>query len=163
MSFVSKNELHQFSFEDAQLVEMKKTDNSLDIVVEALIVKPRNSQNTNYTESYAATSTIHFSECKIEGAIEDGYRYFSPDDVLLEEKPDRVLSEDELEQLLRNAEGNFLYDVQEITGESTAENKVCVLGIEANLDTEEEASYQIRLSYSDVTVNWNKYLNRVQR
>lgn len=61
-------------------------------MVEALIVRADNSQNTNYTESYAGTTKIRITDGKLIRCVRDGYKYYDANDVLQSEVPDYELS-----------------------------------------------------------------------
>ena len=55
MKYQSVNEFSHFSFSDCVLTEMSASPAGIQLTLEALIVLPENSQNTNFTASYAGT------------------------------------------------------------------------------------------------------------
>ena len=83
MGFQSVDELEHFSFRDCQINTFRVTEEGLFLEVEALIVKANNSQNTNYTESYAGTTRILFEDGKLLSGKKDGYKYYDANEVLL--------------------------------------------------------------------------------
>ena len=65
MAYKSVDELEHFRFDDCQIDTFVVTENGVELMVEALIVKADNSQNTNYTESYAGTTKIRITDGKL--------------------------------------------------------------------------------------------------
>ena len=96
MGFQSVNELEQFSFQDAQIKDFQVSEGVIFFELEAVIVKARNSQNANFTDSYAGTLSMRLLGGKIQKAVKEGYKYYDANDVLVEEIPDESLSEEEI-------------------------------------------------------------------
>lgn len=155
--FNSINEMNTFDFRDCYITSVI-IQKSLDFEVEALIVKPNNSQNTNFTESYLGTTKVSFADYEILDGIKDGFKYYNADDVLIKERPDEQLGKEELVKLLNNAEGMYLYEVENYDGTFT-------LHLE-EVDEEEFGSvgesYSITVKSSSVNVSWDRYMNRVE-
>ncbi|MDO5126792.1 MAG: hypothetical protein Q4D54_03475 [Eubacteriales bacterium] len=162
MGFQSINEIEQFRFDDCVICELVEEPDKVELVVDALIVCRNNSQNTNFTESYADTAKIRFAGGKIAGGIKDGFKYYDANEVLLSEVPDTSLDEEALMRLKKQCAGAYLYDIQK---EQDTDGKVCfVLSIEF-IDEEEQTmgeSYRLFVPAEKVVVNWERYLNRVQ-
>jgi hypothetical protein len=158
MGFVSKDELDRFIYDDAVTADFKLSVNTLDITAEALIVRHDNSQNTNYTDSYAGTSLIHFSDASVMNVYKEGYSYYNANDELVSEVPDEEISESEWDRLFKDLPGTYLVSLRKSDG-----------GIyEAIFETSDEIgasadSYKLMLKASHVTVSWDKYMNRVIR
>lgn len=161
MGFQSINEIEQFRFDDCVICELVEEPNQVEIVVDALIVCRNNSQNTNFTESYADTAKIRFVGGKIASGVKDGFKYYDANEVLLSEVPDTSLDEETLKSLKKQCAGAYLYDIQK---EQDKDGKVCfVLSIEF-VDEEEQTmgeSYRLFVPAEKVVVNWERYLNRV--
>jgi len=155
--FKSIDETDRFSYEDCVLTGMERAEDGLIFDVEALIVKENNSQNTNFTESYAGPTRIKFVGGKVIKLIKVGYKYYNADGLLIKSVPDELVPESEVSSLLETFPGNYLpyigignacYDVEiEMTEED---------GTQGN-------SYIIVLDASSVIITWDKYLNRVGR
>ena len=62
VAYKSVDELEHFRFDDCQIDTFAVTENGVELMVEALIVRADNSQNTNYTESYAGTTKIRITD-----------------------------------------------------------------------------------------------------
>lgn len=157
MSYKSIDEIEQFRFDDCQIQHISVTGQSIELEVEALIVRANNSQNTNYTESYAASTRICLAKGKIDNIIKDGYRYYDANDVLISEVPDSPLSQKEVEAFPASCAGAYLFEMKRTPDGYN-------LGIEFE-DPEDHtvgASYQVFVTCDSVVCIWERYLNRVQ-
>ncbi len=158
MRYKSVDELNNFSFKDCELIEFEKSPEGIKLQVEALIIMPENSQNANFTQSYAGTTEIRFVGGTIDSAVKDGYKYYNADDVLLDEVPDVAMSECEIISIMKNLNSAYLYNVQK-------EGDFFVLSVEF-ADAEEYNtaldSYTIKIKAEKMIVEWDVYMNRVQ-
>ena len=164
MAFKSVNEIEKFTFDDCVVSSFKVNEAGIILTLDALIVDSNNSQNTNYTESYADTVTGRLLDGKIISAKKDGYKYYDANEVLLEEVPDVVLSKEETENIIKTCEGSYLYYMEK-DNETESETNIYNIGIEF-VDEEDSTSadsYEIKVSFSEAIFTWERYLNRVQR
>lgn len=164
MGFQSVNELEQFSFEDCQITIFRANDEGLFFEVEALIVKARNSQNTNYTDSYAGTTQIRLQGGKIISAFKEGYKYYDANDVLVNEIPDQALEEGEIKSFPGKCEGAFLFAMEK---REDIEGQIhYAIGIEfaddSDFGSNVTETYQLDIVFDKAIVNWERYMNRVQ-
>ncbi len=157
MGFVSNGEISKFSFEDAVLVKFERAMTTIWLTVDALIVKANNSQNTNYTDSYADTAEITLSGTEIIALLKEGYSRYDADDKLIEEVPDEPVAPDEYHTVFKEIAGAYLATFEceddEYVLEFEIPDEVGAIG-----DT-----YELHVKASDITVTWDRYLNRVQR
>ncbi len=162
MGFKSINEIEQFNFDDCVVTEFVNTGNELRLTLEALIVKSRNSQNTNFTESYADTVTVVLKNAKILSGVKDGLKYYNADGILLNEIPDSDMSVKEIKDLLVSCSGAYLYAMDK-EGEADGTFNYCI-GMEF-IDKEDNTiadSYRLHVSHTEAVFKWERYLNRVQ-
>lgn len=165
MKFQSVNELHLFSFKDCVLERFEILGSVIRLSVNSLIVLPANSQNTNFTKSYAGPSTIRLLNASLLSVSKDGYRYFDANGTLLKELPDTPLSDAEISELLSRLTACNLSEV--IPDHSNAHTPpVCEIGIEFPpenpYDTLPTDSYRLRIRFDRAIVEWDFYMNRVQ-
>lgn len=165
MGFQSVDEINHFSFEDCKIHSFQMGAEGIFLEVEALIVRPENSQNTNYTESYADVAQIRFQAGKIVSGLQEGYKYYDANDVLVNEIPDRSLDEREIKAFPKKCDGAYLFAVE--PGETTEGLQHYALGFELEKEdvygSEIADSFQFDVTCEKVIVNWDRYLNRVQR
>lgn len=159
MGFQSVNELEQFSFQDAQIKDFKVSKGLISFELEAVIVKARNSQNANFTDSYAGTLSMRLLGGNIQKAVKEGYKYYDANDVLVEEIPDQPLSEEEIEALVKESKDYYLFDVVKVEdGQNTTGHFLYLFG----LDADEETSYWFQIEFDKSILEWERYMNRVQ-
>ena len=164
MKYQSVNEFSHFSFSDCVLTEMSATPAGVQLTLEALIVLPENSQNTNFTASYAGTVQLRLLGGQFTESVKEGYQYRDANDVLLESVPDTLLSPTEVSSLLPELRDVYLF---QILSETKADGKILLeLGIEfpqaEEYDTLITPSYRIGVLCEKAVFGWDYYMNRVE-
>ena len=166
MKFECTDELQNFSFEDCIIKRFEATDSTVSFEVEALIVKPSNSQNPNYTESYAGTALIRLIGGRLLSGRKEGFRYYDADDRLISVTPDEELGPEQLREFPSRCKDAYLFRLEE----SPAGEGRVLLDISIEFPAEEEYaspndsdSYALTASCEKVIIGWDQYLNRVQR
>lgn len=157
MGFCSKNEIDKFGYNDCVITKAQITDSEINLELEALIVKAANSQNTNFTDSYAGEAVCVLQEAGIDLVTKAGYRYYDANDNLIEEKPDEVvkLTDAELSELISDT---YLADI-----EKNDDGTYNLVSEEIKEDISENAEiYVIKVSCKDIIISWERYMNRVQ-
>ena len=155
--FKSIDEIDKFSYEDCVLTGMEWAEDGLLFEVEALIVRENNSQNSNFTESYAGPAVIKLVDGRITDVIKTGFKYYDADGQLLKTVPDEAESPLVWESLFKTFPGNYLPSLEAVDDGYI---------IEIEMSEEEGTkgnSYLLKLEASSVIVTWDKYLNRVGR
>ena len=159
MKFNSRNEIETFSFNDAEITGYSCDNTCVEFKLEALIVEPSNSQNTNFTKSYADSTVLRLDSGEILSGFKEGYSYYDANDTLIEKVDDKEMSIDEITNLLKDSKGAYLFDVKKC-------EEGYVFGIEFvgedQFDPSEDDTYYVTFKGKDISVSWDKYLNRVQ-
>ena len=155
--FKSIDEIDKFSYEDCVLTGMEWAEDGLLFEVEALIVKENNSQNTNFTESYAGPAVIKLVDGRITEVTKTGFKYYDADGQLLKTVPDEDESPLVWESLFKTFPGNYLPSLE-------AADDGFIIEIEmSEEDGTQGNSYLLKIEASSVIITWEKYLNRVGR
>ena len=131
MAFQSVDEIDTFSFDDCTVNRMEIRENRISMELEALIVGVKNSQNTHYVRSYAGTTDVCLHGARLESAVREGFKMYNADNVLVKEEDDVPLSEADLQELLGNLAGAWLFrmDVRkEENGRCSCEMEIEVPG-----------------------------------
>ena len=160
--FNSVNETDKFIYKDCVIVSREKSESGIVLTVEALIVKPDNSQNSNYTKSYAGTAEIVFENGAEISGVKDGYRKYDANDKIVEEVDDTVLDDLTLESILKSMKDMYLEGIEKIEGKDNEYVIFIEKPSEYEYDTSPCDSYQIKITCDKITVSWDKYLNRVE-
>lgn len=164
MGFESTNEIDKFSFDDCVVKKFEVQEGQLYLELEALIVKAQNSQNTNYTESYAGPTTVRLDGGKIISGIKEGYKYFDANEVLLEEKPDQQLTEQELKEFPAKCQDVYLFSMKE----DKVEDGRFTYFMEIEFPGEDEYDktmndvFELKIEFEKAVFSWEFYLNRVE-
>ena len=167
MSFESINELDKFIFEDCQISEVKTTGSDIVLTLEALIVGAKNSQNTNYTESYADSATMVLRGARIEEFLIEGYKLYDAEDNLQEEVPDQIIPAHEYDAMLPKLVEGYLFTadclrLSEDGATYSFEIDMAALNDDGLVDPY-AVTYQIKIAFDEVRISWDRYLNRVQK
>lgn len=165
MGFQSVDELEKFSFEDCRILNLSVNEEGVFFEVEALIVKAENSQNANCTDSYSDVTKIRLLGGKIVCGCLEGYKYYNANDVLINEIPDVALTASEISGLPGKVQGAYLISMEK---REVKENTLPqAYYVEIELAEEDDGSvsdtYRLEVNFDKAVVNWERYLNRVQR
>lgn len=154
--FKSVNEVDKFRYDDCVITGVEIGDDYLHLKTEALIVKANNSQNSNYTDSYASETTISFTGATPVKAIKIGYKKYDANDKLIEAVEDKEidLATADFRKLFKDM---YLNDLVK-AGDSCS---ICVTGMDDD-PTVVCDSYELYLDCDEVSMSWEKYLNKVQ-
>ena len=167
MSFESINELDKFTFDDCQITGVEIRDDSLIFTMEALIVGAKNSQNTNYTESYADTTTLILRGMKIDEFMEEGYKLYDAQDKLIDEIDDKVIEEKDYKATLKALVDGYMFNAECMKmgeGGYTYSFEIDMSAInEDGLVDPYSTTYQLIVTFEESRVTWERYLNRVQK
>lgn len=162
MSFVSINEIESFRYDDCYIIGRKDTESDMVLEVNALIVKGDNSQNANFTDSYADVAQIILKKGSIVKGIKDGIKRYDADGKLIEEIEDVILDNDNLSQLCNNLEGMYLQEIERVN--DTDEYVIFTeRASDEPYETFSSDTYQIKVHCDGITIRWDRYLNRVEQ
>lgn len=155
MKYCSKNELNCFDYKDCICHSVVIDDKGMELRVEALIVKSQNSQNSNFTDSYAGDTVINIIGANIEKIVKEGYKYYDANDVLISTCEDEEMRLD-LAQTTELLSKTFL-----INAEAVDDNRIV---LEFEIPNEEPAAvtdvYELTMKAEEVEVAWDSYMNR---
>lgn len=157
MPFISKNEVDKFDYRDCIAISVKISENNLCLELEALIVKASNSQNTNFTNSYADVTSLVIHNVELQKIIKEGYKRYDANDKLIEEIPDTEVPLNTV-NLSKMFTKTFLIGVKHMDGDQY------ILEFEMPDDDPNAVTevYEVRLNTTDVVFHWDRYLNRTQ-
>lgn len=164
MGFESVNEIEQFNFDDCVIKKFEVQDEQIYMELEALIVRPRNSQNTNYTESYAGLTTVRLKNGKILSGVKEGYRYLDANDTVLDEIPDQQLTAQELEVFPKQCTDTYLFSMEK----EKEEDGKYIYYVEIEFPSEDQYdnaltdTFELEISFDKAVFSWERYMNRVE-
>lgn len=157
MAFVSVNEIDKFGYSDCICVEMINKDNVISLVLESLIVRANNSQNSNYTDSYADVTDVVIEGGDILKVVKVGYSRYDADDNLIEKIPDEECSLDK-EDWAKKFTKTFLVDMRQVS-----EDEISMMFEMPDEDPSAITEmYEVFASAKKISFSWERYMNRVQ-
>lgn len=154
--FKSINEIDNFSFDDCVFAGFTQAEDGLVAELEALIVKANNSQNSNFTDSYAGTTQCKMIGGRITQIMKAGYRYYDADGKLIRSVEDEEVSKLEWDSLLTKMKGSYLAACEKDENGYLLEIEMC----------EEDGAgdtYLCSVECGDIIFTWERYMNRVQK
>ncbi len=155
MKYKVTNNLDKFDFKDFDLNEIALEKDSLRIEMAGGIARYNNPCNEKYVDCYIAETELRFLNPSIDRFFLEGSKYYNANDVLIEEIPDKELSELEYQSKLKSFNNSRLFYIEGVEKE---ENKYkCQISI----DTESEETYWIVVSCEKVVIGWDRFMNRV--
>ena len=163
MKFVSKNELGLFDFSDCRISNVKCDGNMLEFTLESLIVLENNSQNSNYTKSYADTTIMTLKNCTIQSAYIAGYKVYDANDNLVEQIDDISVEKTEYKKMIEGFKDSYLCRVMKCESDQGY-----VYELEVEQEGEEQFQdlrsdmYVVKVEFLEAVCEWDRYLNRVQ-
>ena len=165
MSFKSVDEIYNFDFQDAVISKFKIGNEGINIELESLIVEPENSQNENYTKSYAATTTVRLVDGKILSGIKEGYKRYDANNKLIESVDDVYIDDEQIKLIMKSSNGAYLF-AMDANPESEEGRFSYNISIEFPSQEEYDLTggviYEIKVSFSKAVFEWDKYMNKVQ-
>ena len=112
MKFRSVNEFTSIDFNDSTMKNLSITDQQMVVTAEGVIIKANNSVNQRFEDMYTVLLEMTFDHFRILHFDEQGYRHYDADGQLLEQIPDRPLSEDEQKTVLHLAKDSYIFLVE---------------------------------------------------
>lgn len=162
--FKSVDELNKFEFDDCIMSSFEIEENEICMELDSLIVASNNSQNTNFTRSYADTARFVLKNAVITGITLAGYKVYDANDQLLEEVPDKEVPEGEWKEVVKLFKDAYLYRVlEDVDGDDRK------IDLEIEFPTHEavadlrDDSYIVHVVAKGSIITWERYLNRVQQ
>ena len=163
MKYKAVNEIEHFNFRDAQIdsIHVEQAEQTITFALHAVIVTPQNTQNENFTYSYAGDLSMTLYGADIQVALQEGYKYYDANDVLIEEVPDTELSKPELSALLQNLSGAYLWNMTKVEeSQNQTGHELYLIGID--LGDEENTTYWLQVAFDEIVMEWDRYMNRVE-
>lgn len=155
MRFQTVNALNLFNFEEVTIRKFDMGEDSLTLVMDALIVKGNNPVNEECTDRFADTANLCFKAGKITEVYKEGYKYYDAMDRLIEEVPDEKIPPTEYKALLKQCKDVSLFDIIAVKEEEDSyEYQIAV-------DLDESSTFWFQISCRGTLVEWERFKNRV--
>ncbi len=161
MVYTSIDELNTFSFRDCEVVKYEEMNNRIAFDLEALIVLENNTQNTNFTKSYAGPANMEIINGSIAGATRIGFKRYNADNVLIEQEEDVILDEKDTRELIASFKVKDVVYLCSVVEKADSSGYLLELEIPDN-DKIAPDMYELTVKGDSVRISWDKYMSRVQ-
>lgn len=151
MKYVTRNAIDTIKLRDAAILSLTLTPDRLTMTVEGAIVKANNTNNARFEDMYCPNMQLTLDHMEIIDFCRQGYKYYNADGALLNEVPDRTLSEAERRQVLGQIQGANLFYFDK---NPEAQTYLCIFDIEKD---DEVTTYQIELTFEESIAGWDRY------
>ena len=91
MAYITTNELEHFDFKEAQISELKMQNGAFYAILDNVKILPENSKNRDIRVMRTNNLTLRIADSSIDSFIEEGYKNYNADGVLLNEVDDRPI------------------------------------------------------------------------
>jgi len=155
MKYKCENELHTFSFKDFNVLEIKYKDDKITLLTNGGVAKYDNSCNETLEERYISECEIQFINCSINKFYLEGGKYFTADDKLIKEIPDKDIEPDKIMETLAKLKGEdaILFF---LSGKQDGERYITEIAIDLANDT-----YWLDITSDKTIVGFERFMNRV--
>lgn len=166
MAYKSVNELEEIDIQDAYITRFQVDENQITLELEGAKIEPSNSQNEMRVKSYAGPLVLRLQDAHIYQIFKEGYKYYDANNVLIEEKPDEIVSSEDMPMIIRRLKDNYIFALEAVndTPKNTINNaceEETVFNYMLCVDIDED-DYWLKITFSKAIANWDKYMNRVQ-
>lgn len=152
MRFKTVNELENFKFVETHLQYIEVMGSEFIVVLDNVIISANNSCNRDIRDMRANNLGITISDASIISIIEEGYKIYNADGVLMEENQDIEIDKEKYFDLIKSMEDSWLYSIEKKNSEN--EGIIYELVVDAN-----EHTYLITVSGTNDRQEWDRFLN----
>lgn len=155
MKYKCENELHTLNFKDFNVEEIKYSDNKLVIYTNGGVARYDNSCNETLEERYISECEIQFINCNIDKFVLEGGKYYTADDKLIEEVPDKDVEPSEIKETLSKLKGEDAV-IFFLSGKQDSDKYIVEVAVDLINDT-----YWLNITSDKVIVGFDRFMNRV--
>jgi len=162
MKFKSLNELHQFSFDDSEIQELKFENGRMEMTLNGAMVKAKNSQNARYQDMYCGTIVVRLENVTIARLMKEGMKYYDANGDLQKEIPDEdVPAPAQAEVICRLGKGIIFTTVEDRVEQGYAWE----FGIDVPQqdDEEEVETFWLCVLFDESVVLWDRYCSPAEQ
>lgn len=147
MKFHTTDELDTFLFEGAVLDTVEAANGRVKIILDNVTILPENSCNRDIRKMRANAFCLTFTEGNILRLVEEGYKVFDADGNLRQTVEDRTLSDEELQEGLRELAELTVYEISK-------EENLYIIVVDG-----EDHSFRLEIQAEHDYAEWNKFLS----
>ena len=151
MKYQSVDSLDHFSFNQAAIFDVDYTSSHLKLQLANVTILSSNEHNQDIMDMRTNDLILTFEEPAILNITEEGYKVYDANEQLLEEIPDRILSQQEYISVIQELPESFIYSIDVISANH------CNINIDSSDD---KNGYCIELTFQHSVVQWDRFLKK---
>lgn len=151
MKYQSIDALDEFSFGEAAIFDVDYCSSHLKLQLANVTILSSNTHNRDIMDMRTNDLILTFEDPEIVSIIEEGYKVYDANEVLIEEVPDKILSPEEYAALFSSLPEALIYSIEIFS------KGHCVINIDS---TEETNGYRIELSFNHSVAEWDRFLKK---
>lgn len=152
MKYSTVNEFENFEFDDVHVSDIQSFDSTFHIVLDDVKILPDNSCNRDIRKMRANSLWLKIENPKIVSFIEEGYKTYNADGVLISEDEDRTVAVLEYKEIFDCIPDGYAFSIKKTEVENG-------FNYEFVLDGTNEKTYTLVVQGSKDAEEWDKFLN----
>lgn len=156
MKYKCENELQTLSFKDFAIMSITYENNKLTIMTSGGIARYDNSCNETLEERYISDTEITFFNATIDRFYLEGGKYYTADDVLVQEIPDTDFVPDQYKNKLKMLTSEEEAVIFFLAENRSGDKPFYEIAVDVVNDT-----YWLMISADKVTASFDRFMNRV--
>ena len=151
MKYFTSNELEHFSFSEAYIAAIQKINGYFQLTLDNVTILPDNSCNRDIREMRTNGLNLKIQDGKINLLIQEGYKVYNPDGILVKEYEDKLIEQEEYNHVLKAMEdgASCIYALKK-------EEYVYTFVIDAS----DERTYILRVTGAGDIEEWDRFLSK---
>ncbi|MCI8410773.1 MAG: hypothetical protein HFJ09_16175 [Lachnospiraceae bacterium] len=151
MKYQTVDSLEDFSFAQAAIFDTEYTSSHIRLQLANVTISSSNEHNRDIMDMRTNDLILTFESPMILSILKEGYKIYDANEQLIEEIPDKIISDDEYTSIIQSLPESFIYSIDILSKEH------CVI----NIDTENDnTSYRIELMFQHSIVQWDRFLKK---
>lgn len=154
MKYTTENEFDSFDFQESYVKDIEPGNGYFHIWLDNVKILPENSCNRDIRTMRTNNLLLAVSDTKIDSVVLEGVKIYHADGKLAKVRPDEEIAPEKYAKLWKAFLGGCIYSVSKDSKERRSENAYTFI-----LDTNEDETYEIKLTGSVDRESWDLFLN----
>ncbi|MDD2981027.1 MAG: subtilin biosynthesis sensor protein SpaK [Hespellia sp.] len=149
MGYETIDELEHFQFREVHISEIRQiTNSSFYAILDNVTILETNSCNRDIFDMRTNNLTLRIEEGQIVSFVEEGYKIFDANEILMQEVADRILPPEEYNAMLKDMTDATLYSIKKDGTRYIFDIDAC------------DHTYTLVVEGSHDTEEWNRFLKK---
>jgi hypothetical protein len=156
MKFQTRDEINNFSFDDAKILSLRMQDDTISFTFNGALVKAGNSQNARFQDMYCGEITLLLEGAKIVRLMKEGMKYYDADGKLQKEIPNEDVPAPAQQGVLERLKSGTVFTAVE---DEVKDGYAYEFGIDVPQlqDDEEVDTFWLCIVFGHSLATWERY------